>query len=160
MLGEILAIVAIVSSDAFAIVCFAIMLGYQQRKPLGMRTLLDLIIRDLIIVSLMNLTIFTVVILISLTVAPIAIPSLSFVLNVLAYFISAVLIIEVLFVAITRHLSIYYGMMLNDVNDNTMLVSCRIVNLIFCAAMVIYDVMYHNGGYGRVFQVILEITVF
>jgi hypothetical protein len=65
-------------------------------------------------------------------------------LAVLAYFISAVLIIEVLFVAITRPLSIYYGMILNDINDNTMLVSCRIVNLIFCSSMVIYDVMYHN----------------
>jgi hypothetical protein len=81
MLGEILAIVAIVSIDAFAIVCFAIMLGYQQRKALGMQTLLDLMIRDLIIVSLMTLTSLTVVVLISLTVAPIAIPSLSFVLK-------------------------------------------------------------------------------
>jgi hypothetical protein len=123
------------TSFGVALTCALTVLAYLKSKPTGMQTLLDLIIKDLIIIATTYRTIVVFVIFLICNVAPVdywIARGLAVIIKLFLVF----LFVDIFIVIMARYIIIYYNEYIADISDTKLLDVSRIV--IFVSSIIIW----------------------
>jgi hypothetical protein len=119
-----------------ALTCALIVLAYLKNKPTGMQTLLDLIIKDLIIIATTYRVIVVIAIFLICNVAPLNFWIACGITGLINLFL-LFLFIDILIVIVVRYIIIYYNVHIDDISDTKLIRISRIT--IFASSMIFWS---------------------
>jgi hypothetical protein len=125
------------TSFGVALTCALIVLAYLKSKPTGMQTLLDLIIKDLIIIATTYRVFVVVAIFLICNVAPINY-LIARAITLLLYLFLLFLFIDIFIVIVVRYIIIYYNVLIADISDRKLLRISRIT--IFVSSIILWSI--------------------
>ena len=123
---------------------------YLSKKPLGMQTVFDDMIKDLIILRIL-LVISSASINLDLGLRPWN-PTMAFMAVLFQHAIAFALIMQVFATVLIRHLSIFHGTMINDLSDSQIIWTSRISISATSIMVTAWEWYEENLGYGPGFQ--------
>ena len=139
----ILAVVLVVAIANFSIIWY-----YISKKALGMQTMYDIMIKDMIMVSLAS---FIVATLVNLDIGPIN-PSLATFLADLQYCSGMVFLVQLLLMVGTRYVIIFHGHLLEELNEKVVVCFGRVSVALVSVVSTTYEIYTNNLGYGPVYE--------
>jgi hypothetical protein len=143
------------ASFGVALALSLIVLAYLKSKPTGMQTLLDLIIKDLIIKATTYRTIVAFVIFLICNVAPVDY-WIACGLTVLLKLFHVFCAVDIFIIIIVRYIIIYYNAYIADISDTKLLRISRIVMFVSSIIIWITEVVDFKSS-GNVFTALSHI---
>jgi hypothetical protein len=136
------------TSFGVALTCALTVLAYLKSKPTGMQTLLDLIIKDLIIIATTYRTIVVFVIFLICNVAPVDY-WIAHGITVLLKLFHVFCAVDIFIIIIVRYVIIYYNAYIADISDTKLLDISRIVMFVSSIIIWITEVVdFKSNGNG------------
>ena len=136
----------------FLVISFTIIWYYISKKPLGMQTVYDKIIKDLLVVS----TLAFIGAILPTLVYGITPPWLASCLVCFNFLTVMAILVHFFLVMVVRYMSIFHGHIMMEMNEATLIPKTRGLLFLVIAALFTFDVISSDSTYGPLYNFLVN----